>query len=274
MSQINDWDDAFANMAHIPGSDALPRKWAADAAAYRQTVRVDEHFYGEHPREAFDIVWPDAKPKGLAVFVHGGYWIRMDKSYWTDFAEGARANGWAVCMPQYTLAPEARIGHMTLQIGRAINTVAGLVAGPIHIAGHSAGGHLVSRMVCQDTPLKAQVMDRLKHTLSISGLHDLRPLIHTQMNIEQRIDEEEATQESAVLLRPHHQANITAWVGGGERPEFLRQAKLLGMMWQGLDVQTDVVIDGKHDHFSVLDDLKDPNSAITSAFIGNRLFKR
>lgn len=267
MKKIIDWDDEFANMAYIKKSDAFPDQWASDAAAYRETVRLDEHAYGKHPREMFDIVWPDDKPKGLAVFVHGGYWIRMDKSYWTDFAEGARANGWAVCLPQYTLAPEARIAHMTQQVGRAINMAASLVGGPIRIAGHSAGGHLVSRMVCEDTTLVPSIMDRLEHTLSISGLHDLRPLMQTQMNLEQRIDEKEAKAESAALQRPHSRANITAWVGGGERPEFIRQAKLLDLMWRGLDVTTEVVIDGKHDHFSVLTDLKSPSSAITEAFI-------
>jgi hypothetical protein len=264
-----DWDDAFANMAYIPNADALPDRWAANAAAYRASgVRLDEHSYGDHPRERFDMIWPDGPVKGLAVFVHGGFWIRMDKSYWTDLAEGARANGWAVCMVQYTLAPEARIAHITSQVGRAINMAAGLVEGPIRIAGHSAGGHLVSRMVCEDTPLDAAVSDRLQHTLSISGLHDLRPLMHTEMNLEQQIDEAEARLESAVLRRPHPKANITAWVGGGERPEFIRQAQLLSMMWNGLDVVTKVVVDGEYDHFSVLEDLKLADSPITQAFVG------
>lgn len=267
--KTQDWDDAFANMKYIAGSDLLPDAWAKDAAAYRsRDIRIDEHSYGDHPREKFDIVWPDEDPKGLAIFVHGGYWIRMDKSYWTDFAEGARAKGWAVCLPQYTLAPEARISQMTKQIGQAINAASGFVSGPIRIAGHSAGGHLVSRMVCEDTPLNDNVLDRLEHTLSISGLHDLRPLMHTEMNLEQRIDEPEALRESAVLRRPHLKATITAWVGGNERPEFIRQAKLLDLIWQGLDVKTHLVIDGDHDHFSVLNDLKIKDSPINEAFIG------
>lgn len=266
---MRDWDDAFANMAHIPGGADLPAKWAADAEAYRASgVRIEEHAYGDHPRERLDLVWPDAAPRGLAVFVHGGYWISTDKSLWTDLAEGARASGWAVCLPQYSLAPEVRIAQITQQIGRAINMASTLVEGPIRTAGHSAGGHLVSRMVCADTPLSPDVMHRLQHTLSISGLHDLRPLMHTAMNDKQRIDEAEARGESAALLRPHPRANITAWVGGGERPEFLRQARLLAMMWDGLGAATGCVVDGDHDHFSILTDLKLPDTTITRAFIG------
>lgn len=82
------------------------------------------------------------------MFVHGGFWMRLDKSYWTDLAEGARDLGWAVCIPSYTLAPVARISEITKQIAAAIEKAGNLVGGPIRLVGHSAGGHLVTRMIC------------------------------------------------------------------------------------------------------------------------------
>jgi acetyl esterase/lipase len=265
-----DWDDAFSNMGHVDGTEKLPAFWAERAAAYRTShVRVDEDIrYGEASRELMDIVWPDGKPKGLAMFVHGGFWIRMDKSHWTDLAEGARANGWAVAFPQYTHAPEARISQMTRQVAAAIAVAADNVDGPIRLAGHSAGGHLVTRMVCDDSPLPATVLERVEHVLSLSGLHDLRPLMWTAMNDLLKLDEAEARAESAALLRPHDLANVTAWVGGGELPEFIRQTKLLAMMWDGLDVPIREVIEGDHNHFTVLESLKDADSPLTRAFIG------
>lgn len=132
LKPIMDWDDAFANMAHIPGSDTLPQDWTNSAAAYRagdENIDLDIP-YGDHPRERMDIVWPDGTPKGLVVFVHGGFWMWLDKSYWTDFADGARANGWAVCLPSYTLAPEARIAQMTQQITAAAECAAAKVSDP------------------------------------------------------------------------------------------------------------------------------------------------
>lgn len=263
-----DWDDAFANTAHVPGADQMLARWSAEAANYRNSgVRVDEYGYGDHPRERFDIVWPDGSPKGLAVFIHGGYWLRLDKSYWTHLAEGARAKGWAVCLPQYTLAPEFRISMITGQIGKAITYAAGLVDGPIRMSGHSAGGHLVGRMICNDSPLDETVLDRLEHTLSISGLHDLRPLMWTAMNEQLQLDRAEAQSESPALRQPRSGAYITCWVGGGERPEFIRQAKLLAIMWQGLNAVTEEVVDGMHNHFTVIEDLKQPDSPLTQCFV-------
>jgi acetyl esterase/lipase len=263
---MKNWDDAFANMTYVPGSDALPDIWTNDATHYRASAkRVEELEYGDHPRELMDMVWPDESPKGLIVFVHGGYWIKLDKSFWTHFAEGARAQGWAVCLPQYQLAPEVRIADITRQIGRAITKAAGHVQGPIRLAGHSAGGHLVSRMLCDDSPLPPEVLARVTKTVSISGVHDLRPLLQTSMNASLRLDAYEAAQESPALLTPQCGVNVTAWVGGGERPEFIRQTQLLAMIWSGFDVQADCVVDGNHHHFSVLEGLKTADSPISKA---------
>ena len=108
--------------------------------------------------------------------------MRLDKSYWTDFAEGARSNGWAFCLPSYTLAPDARISQMTSQIAAAIVVAASMVTGPLRITGHSAGGHLATRMICDDTLLSKTVLGRIEKVQSISGLHDLRPLMQTKLN--------------------------------------------------------------------------------------------
>lgn len=271
----NRWDLAFENMAHIPNATELPGIWAERAAQYRTEStnanrRIDIDVpYGEHAREVFDLVWPDTQPKGLVVFVHGGYWIRLDKSYWTDLAEGARANGWAVCLPSYTLAPEARISSITQQIARAIGNASEQVAGPIRLAGHSAGGHLVSRLICADTALIPSVLQRIEHTVSISGLHDLRPLLYTTMNETLKLDISEAVAESAGLQMPSKDASVTAWVGGGERPEFIRQSRLLCLLWEGLDANVSCTIDATHNHFSVIEALKEADSELMLELLKN-----
>ena len=267
---VTDWDIAYDNAGHAPESRKLAESWSQNAADYRASgVRMDDAIsYGSAEREQFDLIWPDGDPKGLAVYVHGGYWHMRHRSDWTDLAEGARAKGWAVAIPGYSLAPDVRITQITRQVGAAINAAANLVNGPIRLAGHSAGGHLVSRMVCADTPLTLDCQARLEHVLSISGLHDLRPLMQTRMNEILQLDAEEAARESAALLEPNGQPVITCWVGGGELPEFIRQAQLLPLIWRGFDVHSDCVIDGQHDHFTVIGDLKDPGSAITRALVG------
>lgn len=270
---MTDWNDAFDNVSHIPNAASYPEIWLARAAQYREKANFAELdiSYGEHPRETLDLFWPEGKPKGLAVFVHGGYWIRLDKSFWSDLAEGARKNGWVVAIPSYVLTPDVRIRQITQQIGVAITLAAERVAGPILLSGHSAGGHLVSRMICKDSPLKDIVSDRIGHVLSISGVHDLQNLRKTKMNETLQLSEREAKAESVYLLEPQEGAELTAWVGGNERPEFIRQAKLLASVWDEAGAKTRTIEDeGKH-HFTVVDGLAEVDSAITQAFIGSSL---
>lgn len=265
-----DWDDAYANGAHIAGAADYPPRWGTMAAAFRNdlgTQAQTDIAYGEAPRERLDLFWPAGTPRGVAVFVHGGYWMRFDKSYWSHLAAGALTKGWAVAMPGYTLAPDIRIAGITRQIGAAIGHAAGLVAGEIRLAGHSAGGHLVSRMACTDSPLDTGVQARIAHVLSISGVHDLRPLLRTGMNDTLGLDEDEARAESPALLRPRDGTRLTCWVGADERPEFVRQTALLANIWTGLGAGTRCMeVPGQH-HFNVIEGLADPASDLTLAWL-------
>jgi hypothetical protein len=87
------------------------------------------------------------------------------------------------------------------------------------------------------------------------------------MNAILRLDEAEAIAESPALMSPLPQSRVTAWVGGDERPEFIRQARLLSLIWAGLDADVDVEIEaGKH-HFSILEALKSTDSPLIGALL-------
>ncbi|WP_411957611.1 alpha/beta hydrolase [Paracoccus homiensis] len=253
---VNDWDDAYANGAHIAGADAYPPRWTEQAQAFR----------AQHPPQPIgrgDLFRPDGIAKGLAVFIHGGYWMKFDPSVWSHFAAGPLSAGWAVLMPAYTLAPTARIAQMTTEVAQAITEAASQVSGPIAITGHSAGGHLAARMICDDGTLPQSIADRISSCVPISALTDLRPLMRTVMNMTLHIDAAEATLESPALLQPRTGVPVTAWVGGAERPEFIRQSRLLADIWAGMGVATETVVDPGRHHFDVIDGLRDASSPLT-----------
>ncbi|WP_233417105.1 alpha/beta hydrolase [Halovulum marinum] len=271
--RIADWDDAYANRDHIHGAAQYIDRWPVAARAFRDGLasagraRLD-HAYGPAPRQRLDLFAPDGAARGLVVFVHGGYWMAFDKSVWSGFAAGAVAAGWAVAVPSYTLAPAARIAEMTREIAAAVAEAARLVPGPVRAAGHSAGGHLVARLTCADSTLAPAVRDRLAHVVPISGLHDLRPLLRTAMNATLGLDPVAAAAESPALLTPREGVRVTTWVGGDERPEFLRQSALLANVWTGLGADMASVVDPGTHHFSVIDGLGSADSALTRCLLG------
>jgi arylformamidase len=271
---IADWDDAYANGANIAGSDRWPAAWAEPAQAFRDAVSAEgrarlDIAYGDSLRNRLDLFLPTTKPRGLVVFVHGGYWKAFDKSFWSHLAAGAIGHGYAVAMPSYTLCPEIRIAGIVREVGAAIGKAAAMVEGPLMLTGHSAGGHLVSRMASATTPLTPEVAKRIRHVVSISGVHDLRPIIRTGMNASLAIDEAEAQAESPVLLRPMDNAHVACWVGGGERAEFLRQSALLANIWTGLGAATSSVVEPDRHHFNIVDGLADPDHPLTRTLIAD-----
>lgn len=260
-----DLSDAYANAAHIPGAADFPPRWSAAAEAFRaelaETGRFRSLAYGPGAREALDLFLPEGKVKGLVVFVHGGYWLRFDRSVWSHFAAGALAQGWAVAMPSYDLCPDVRIADITRQVAAAVSRAAEEVAGPIHLTGHSAGGHLVARMLAPGL-LPEAVGARIERVVPISPLSDLRPLMQTDMNAGLKLDVAEAEAESPIF-QPAPQVPVTVWVGGAERPVFLDQARWLGEAW-GCEV---VIDEGLH-HFDVIDGLVEAGSPLCRAVTG------
>ena len=267
---VTDWDDAYANTPHIAGGADYPAMWAARAAAFRAgqgNARLDLA-YGPCPRNRLDLFLPAQTPRGLVVFVHGGFWKAFDKSVWSHLASGPQAAGFAVAVPSYTLAPEARISEITREIAAAVAFAAREVAGEIILCGHSAGGHLVTRMICGDSPLDAAAAARVKRFLSISGLHDLRPLLQARLGAELRLDLDEARRESPALLEPRAGQRLVCWVGVDERPEFVRQNSLLAQMWRGFDSRITLVEEPGRHHFDVVEGLERADSALMKALTG------
>lgn len=270
--RIADWNDAYANGANIAGGDRWPAAWDQPAQAFREKLLAQgrarlDIAYGEAPRNRFDLFLPPATPKGLVVFIHGGYWMGSGRGSWSHLAGGAVGRGFAVAMPSYTLCPKIRISGIVAEASAAIERAAAIVEGPLMLTGHSAGGHLVSRMVTATSPLSSDVARRICQVVSISGLHDLRPLMSTTLNDTLNIDEHEASTESPALLRPRQGTRITSWAGGGERSEFLRQSALLANIWTGLGAATSSVIEPDRHHFNVVDGLADPDHPLTRTLV-------
>ncbi|MEM7073723.1 MAG: alpha/beta hydrolase [Pseudomonadota bacterium] len=260
-------DDAYDNLGHIPGGAEFPPRWDSDAksyrAAFRASGRLKEHLsYGASGRARYDLFLPRSDPAGLAIFVHGGYWRRFDHRVWSHFSAGPVARGWAVAIPSYDLCPTVRISDITRQIAAMITKSAGDTDGPIVLFGHSAGGHLVARMTAPGL-LPETVARRIGRITPISPVADLRPLMRTSMNVDFRLTEDEARAESPVLTSDRLASQVHVWVGADERPAFLEQARWLSDAWQ-CPLR---IAPGRH-HLNVIDDLADPQSALTSDILG------
>ena len=263
-----DLDDAYENRKYIPKADIHMQQWEQQSAALRASAphaELDQP-YGTGVRQRYDLFWPaggQGSEQGLLVIVHGGYWLAFSKDNFSHLASGALAAGWAVAMLSYTLAPAARISEITAEITTAVNHLSGHGNGPMRLAGHSAGGHLVIRMMCDDTDLADAAAARIDRVISISGLHDLRPLLQLQKNSEFRLDSAEAIAESAICHTPRRGIDLVCVAGADERPEFIRQNGILPLVWQGLGANCHSQLLAGEEHFSVIGQMTRPDSQLS-----------
>ena len=124
----------------------------------------------------------------------------------------------------------------------------GVDAARLHVAGHSAGGHLAAYMAAD--PLAPPLASA--HILS--GVVDLEALFHIPMGRVLGLHNiEEARALSPIHRRPRAGTRIAVAVGGDESDEFKRQSAEIAGAW---GAPAPLVVAGAN-HFSLLDDLID-----------------
>ena len=201
----------------------------------------------------------------------------------SHFANGASARGWSVAIPSYDLCPAVGIPDIVEQMAIALESAVEQTGGenkPIRLIGHSAGGHLVTRLVSQTFANPASVdsssarqginkslIKNIKRVVSVSGLHDLRPLINTSMNEVLLLDRETANNESPALLSPVSHLPVTCWVGANELPELQRQSSLLANIWRGFGIPIEAIAEPAKDHFNVIESLAVPASPLVDKLL-------
>lgn len=264
----------YDNRAAVPGFAQWFARWAADSRAARERYRPALDLrYGPGPKETLDLYLPGGPARGTLVFIHGGYWRALDKADHGFVAAPFVEAGHAVAVVNYDLCPDVTIAAIVEAMRRALAWLlregARHGADPAHVvvAGHSAGGHLAAELVA--TPAAAFGLDRhpVAGAVSLSGVHDLRPLVLFAFNADFRLDEAEATRLSPVFRKPATPAPVLVAVGGDETSEFLRQAQLLWDAWPACrprGAAGPLVVPGAH-HFSVVHGYADAGSAITRA---------
>lgn len=264
----------YNNRAAVSDHAQWFARWAALSAEAQQRFQPKLDLrYGPNPKETLDLFVPASAARGTFVFIHGGYWRALDKSDHRFVAAPFIAQGISVAVINYDLCPDVSIATIVDECRRAVSWLKrdgahyGANADSIVVGGHSAGGHLAAMLIATAPEAFGLTRHPLAGAVSVSGVHDLRPLTLFSFNADLKLDDVEAARLSPVLHRPATPAPIAIAVGGGETSEFLRQADLLFEAWPSnrpAGASGPLVIADRH-HFDVVVDFADPSSALTRA---------
>jgi arylformamidase len=262
MSAI-DYEAEYNNRARVPEHPGIIEGWAQDALAYRKAAgpRFTTIRYGDSDRQAIDLFAPERDEGATALFIHGGYWQALDRSFFSHMARGLNAHGFTVGVVGYDLCPQVRVGDIVEEARQACRSLSD--RGRLVVSGHSAGGHLAACLLATDWRSLGCPGDLVPAAYAISGLFELEPLIPTSVNRTLGMDETEARQLSPLFWTPPAGRALDAVVGAEESSEYLRQSRTVAERWGTAGVRTRYEAVAGANHFTVIAPLADPASAMT-----------
>jgi len=273
--------DAQYNLrAAVPEHPRYFARWAADSAAVR--TRLAGHLdlaYGPGARQRLDIFPAPARASAAGgaalVFIHGGYWQALEKASFSYPAPVFHGAGITYVAIGYPLAPAADMDAIVDSIRAALvwlwrnGAEYGIDPDDIHVAGHSAGGHLAVTALTTDWPARAPELpaDLVKSATAISGVYDLEPIRLCYLNQALSLDAESARRHSPAAHVPDAAGPLFLAVGAAETDEYRRQQAdfLAGWRAHGL-IGVGVELPGL-DHFAIADGLADPESPLSKGIV-------
>lgn len=231
--------------------NALFKQWSKDGEQFRARFGGLDLCYGPGRYETFDLFLPQGATKPpVFIFVHGGYWQASDKNQHAQFAKGMLEAGFAVVMANYGLAPENLLANIVAQITRLLAFLVqqadslGIDGNQLHIAGHSAGGHIAGMIAARGSA------PTLRSALLLSGVFDLEPLTFLPMGAVLKLTPALVAELSPLRQPAPNGVKIGIAVGSEESNEFKRQSQEMAAAWHAPDA---LVVPGHH--FSMLEGL-------------------
>ncbi len=255
---------AYNNGEHV-GLDYARTKtesWIAASKALRE--KRPQHLdlaYAPGERTKWDL-YPATDPKAPCfVHIHGGYWQRGSKETFAFLAEGPLARGWSAALPGYTLAPQASLTQITNEVRTAFDWLDAKsaehgIAGPIIVTGWSAGGHLTAFIL--DHP-------KVAAGVAISGVFDLAALRNSpHVNDKVKLTEKEIETLSP-MRRPSVNKPLAIAYGTGELPAMIASSRDYHARRSQAHFPGDLVPVANTNHYTILDQLRLPDSVLTRA---------
>ncbi|MDF3416577.1 alpha/beta hydrolase [Sulfitobacter sp. M57] len=250
---------------------------------YGKLITLSDHAMATLPRRADLVFDPESGAaldlygveKGRPVFlwIHGGYWRIGDKKGNAFAAPGLVANGVAVAVMDYSLAPAASLEQIVHEVRSAVawlhreGPAMGLNTPKIHVGGSSAGGHLTGAVIAEGWHADYSLPDTvIGAALALSGIYDLEPLLSTQVNAWMDMDMGTVAALSPIRHIPEQsQTQLILSVGGQERAGFLRETESFNAAWTAKGHSVVQVEMADYNHFDITGTLADPQAELVQA---------
>ncbi len=242
----------YNNRVLVPEHPAIFERWRRESAkVLTSTPCTLDLAYGDQPRHKLDL-FHATNPRGTVVFIHGGYWRTLDKSYFSFLAKSFVDAGLSVAAINYRLCPTVPISDVVEDCRQALAWIISnggahnLPVDRIALTGHSAGGHLVAMLYATDWQQRPCDISCIIGGLALGGVYDLAPLLACSMNADLKLDDQTAHANSPIHLLPTLTVPLHLAVGAEESSAFQTQSRLLAAAWPDICDTPEEVAGGNH----------------------------
>ena len=230
--------------------------------------------YGDSPRQVQDVFPATAPRAPVFVFIHGGYWRAFEKDLFSEVVEPVIQSGGAAVALEYEICPHVTIPDIVGQVRRSLiwtfNNIDTHNGDPqrIHVCGHSAGGQLAGMMMATDWQTDHGLpADLLKGAILISGIFDIEPHRHTDLQDVIGLTPEIVAANSPQHLPLHFNGPVICALGGRESASFKRQSKEFTQKCHDLGLEAQYLEMGSDNHLDVTNRLAEPDHPLTRAIL-------
>ncbi|CAI9738470.1 kynurenine formamidase-like isoform X1 [Octopus vulgaris] len=233
---------------------------------------------GDAERHKLDIFGQKtaAKDAPILVYIHGGYWQLLGRELSSYMVKPIVKMGGIVCPIGYSIAPYGTMEQIVDEVKKSVAYVLKLAkdrgSRGVYVCGHSAGGHLTAMMLTVDWQAEGVDSSLLKGVFPVSGVYDLRPLVHTSVNEPLKMTEESAQKISPAFLtnniiKFNRNRVIKMFIAEHDSEEFHRQGEEFynALKSAGLTISNEVIPDT--DHFDVISKLAEDDYYIIKEII-------
>lgn len=214
-------------------------------------------------------------PAPILVYLHGGYWRSRTSKEFGFVARGPASRGVATVLVNYALCPEVTIDEIVRQVRAAVvwtyanATSFGGNPERIHVAGHSAGGHLTAMLLETDWEGDYGLPgDIVKGACAISGLFDLAPFPYTFLQPKLQLTWDQVLRNSPILHLPDEAPPLIVAYGEDEPSELHRQAEDFFAAWRAKGLPGDLLLLPNKNHYDVIDGFLEAGTPLCSAILG------
>lgn len=236
--------------AEVDRWQALGEQLESDMA--RRGWRAETLSYGPHPRQDLRLYQcgSTASSKGLAVFIHGGFWRMMDREQSHFMAQPYLQRGWDCAVLEYRLMPEFRLAELVDDTVNALHFLDQYKSWPrTIISGHSAGAHLAWHGGLAASAQHGSFSDAAM--LLISPVFDIFAVGSTAIIDELQMPAAETAQWSCYHGFEQTERAVQFAVGADETEDFKRQA-YIGSQMMGRAEQQNIALVTGCNHLSVV----------------------